>query len=206
MSDDAEKPRKAIDSPKKKLTYRLQDDEKNICQNIVVFGPSFLRRNLGWKKIAVKEFLARREIQHEIQTLKEQYGDRTGIQERTQFFGQSRINSMVPAAVNVLAKALRGEYVDQASGKTVLPPTEAQFKAATEVLDRANIQGAKYLGNDNVPTIDARSVSLSLGGAVAENTAGLDAESREKVRDVFGKVLGKVRATLVSRGGADDQE
>lgn len=176
------------------LDYALTNEEKELCTNVVVFGPGYLRQTKGWKSMAVKQFLGRAEVVREINALKSQYEDRGGIQERTQFFSQIRVNGMVPTSLNILARSLRGEVKGE-DGKKVMPPTKMQFDAAVEVLNRANIQGGKWNGNDQTPQIDARSIQLALGGSMSD-TDSLGAEGREKVRAIVNSVLNKSRALI----------
>jgi hypothetical protein len=178
----------------RQLAYALTNEEKEICVNVMVYGPAYLRQVKAWKAEEVKRFLARSEVVREINTLKSSYDDRSGIQERTQFFAQLKINSMVPTAIAVLAKTLRGVTKD-AEGNMVIPPTRAQFEAAVEVLDRANIQGHKFNGNDATPSIDARSVQIAIGGQNSDFSA-LGAEGREKVTRILGTVMNKARALV----------
>lgn len=169
----------------------LTDDEADLCRNVVTFGPDYLRSTKKWTAARIKDFLGRSEIKREVEMLRRQYEDRGGLQERTQFFAQLRVNGMVPAALSVLARALRGEYVDS-SGDRKAAPTPQQLDAAKEVLERANIQGGKWAGNDSVPQIDARSVQIAIGGSV--DHASMDAKGREKVRNILNTVMNRTRA------------
>lgn len=171
------------------LDYALTDDEKDLCQNIVVFGPVYLRQKKGWKAAAIRDFLGRAEVQREVNALQRQYEDRDGLQERTQFFAQLRVNGMVPMALNTLARALKGYTT--VDGKKIEPPTKSQYDAALQVLDRANIQGSKYAGNDNVPLIDARTIQTAIGGIVQNNAGDIGPEGREKVRLLLRRLTGK---------------
>ena len=185
--------KKDYDSDEIKSEYALDDKDREVCQQIVTFGPKYLRQHYGWRADIVKRFLDRVEVQKYILTLKEQYEDRTGIQELTQFFAQFKINSMVPSATTILARALRGEYIKD--GKTMPPPTKQQLEAAVQVLDRANIQGTKYAGNDNTPSIDARSINIAMGLGAGQNGGSvLDSQGRARVREVLNLVLNKTRA------------
>lgn len=169
----------------------LTDEEADLCRNIVTFGPEYLRSTKKWTANRMKDFLNRAEIKRELEMLRRQYEDRGGLQERTQFFAQLRVNGMVPAALSVLARALRGEYRDDTG--TVRPaPTAQQLDAAKEVLERANIQGGKWAGNDSVPQIDARSIQIAIGGSV--DHASLDTKGREKVRNILATVMNRTRA------------
>lgn len=164
----------------------ITDDEKKICQNVVVFGAGYLKQHLRWPPDAIAAFFERDAIVSEIETLKRQYEDRSGIQERTQFFAQLNVNAMVPSAVNVLARALRGEYEDS-KGVRHKPPTQQQYEAAKEVMNRANIQGKTWGGNDSVPAIDARSVQIAIGTDAKTN--GLESIEREGILDILNKAV-----------------
>lgn len=174
------------------LMTALNQDEKILCQNVVVFGPGWLRQNKGWKKEAISTFLARKEVVAEIDALKRAYEDRAGVQERTQFFAQLRINGMVPFALNVLAKAMAGEKKDKATGEVSTPPTRMQFDAALQVLDRANVQGKTFAGNDSTPSIDARSVSIAVTGT--SESLGVDREARARIAKMLKSVQRKIAA------------
>ncbi len=179
----------------KVLDYALSNDEKSLCANVVVFGPEFLRQTKGWKARAIKDFLNRGEVTREITALKKQYEDRTGIQERTQFFAQLKINSMVPTALVVIANCLRGARRNEETGEVSHPPTAQQFDAAVEVLDRANVQGKKFGTNDGTPSIDARAINIAIGSA-PEGVDTLDAESRERVRLILNSTMNRARALI----------
>lgn len=186
-----------VDDPAKLLQGALTPEELEVCQNIVVFGVEYLRSVKGWTSDATERFLKRSPVRTHIETLQKQYTDRTGIQERTQFFAQLKINAMVPAAINTMAKALRGTFTDPNTGNPVAPPTRGQFDAALQVLDRANIQGSKWGGNDSVPTIDARSIQIALGTA-SDPLKGLTGESRERLRGLLAAVTTRARAVATS--------
>lgn len=183
------------EDPDRVMDTALAPEDVEVCQNVVVFGVEYLRSAKGWSAMATQEFLKRAVVRRQIETLQKQYTDRSGIQERTQFFAQLRINSMVPAAINTLARALRGAYTDPSNGQVVAPPARGQFEAALEVLNRANIQGSKWGGNDSMPAIDARSVQIALGGA-SDPLGGLTGESREKLRSMLAAVSHRARSVM----------
>ncbi|OPZ66011.1 MAG: hypothetical protein BWY85_00178 [Firmicutes bacterium ADurb.Bin506] len=186
-----------VEDPERLMDGPLTSEEMELCQNVVVFGLEYLRTAKGWRAEQSEKFLRRYAVRRQIETLQRQYTDRTGIQERTQFFAQLKVNAMVPAAINTLAKMLRGSYTDPTTGQPVVPPSKGQFAAALEVLDRANIQGQKWGGNDSVPSIDARSVQIALG-STADPMQGLNGESREKLRSLLAAVTSRARAVAAS--------
>lgn len=163
----------------------LTQQEKELCQNVVVFGIDYLRSVSSWEPSKIESFIKREEVRREIELLKRQYEDRTGIQERTQFFAQIKLNGMVPAAINVLARSLRGAYTDPTSGNVTPPPARGQLDAALEILTRSNIQGSKWAGNDGTPAIDARSVNIAIGKGGGSVATGISAEGRERVLKVL---------------------
>jgi hypothetical protein len=189
--------RKAIrhrdyDNPKAAVAFRLTDEDRTLCRAIVVYGLEWLRHTKGWTAISIQTFINRNEIRREIETLRRMYQDRVGIQERTQFFAQLQVNIMVPAAVSILARALRGEHEDPVTSKVIEPPTKGQYLAAMEVLNRANIQGERFGGADTAPTIDARQVRIAIG-ASSDLMQGLSAQGREKIRQILSRVVSRVR-------------
>jgi hypothetical protein len=186
------------------IDYALDGEEKELCANVVVFGPGWLRQNKQWKAEAIERFLTRAEVQREINALSKHYEDRQGIQERTQFFAQLKINGMVPAAVAVLAKSLAGVRKNE-DGTLIPPPSRQQFEAAVEILDRANIQGQKYGGNDAVPAIDARSVQIAIGGSMSD-VSKIGAEGRERVRGILSMALNRVKAKAKADDVADSRK
>lgn len=176
--------------------HALTEEESDLCKQIMMFGPEFLRSVRKWNAAKVTAFLGRAEVRKEIERLTRQYEDRDGIQERTQFLAQLRVNSMVPAALSVMARALRGAYRDQ-EGKVVEAPTPQQVNAAQDILNRANIQGTKYAGNDSVPAIDARSISVAIGNA--PDVHQLDSKGREKVTLLLRTALNKTRQFVATK-------
>lgn len=170
----------------------LTEEEKATCQNVITFGLEYLRTVQGWKMDPIRQFLARVEVSHYLIYLRDQYLDRSAIQERTQFFAQLKVNSLVPAALAVLARGLAGVKVS-ADGKTIerRAPDRAQFDAAIEVLNRANIQGGKFAGNNQLPNIDARSVTVNINEAVSGQ---LDPKGRKKVSKLLKGVLEAIKS------------
>jgi hypothetical protein len=171
----------------------LTQEEKELCQQVVVFGLEYLRQAKSWRPEAIKRFVMRPGVRTEIETVKKQYEDRTGIQERTQFLAQLKVNSMVPAAMGVLARTLRGAVTDPGTGNVTQPPSRGQYEAALQVLERANIQGGKWAGNDRTPSIDMRSVNVAIGGGT-NMIDGLTSEGREKVRGLLNRILSRTAA------------
>ncbi len=184
------------DDPVLKVVDALTKEEKIICQHIAVNGPNYLRDRMGWAMDVVSLFLERSEIMAEITALQEQYKDRAATQERTQFFTQMQINSLLPAAVNILIRALRGNTIKDGV-VTERAPDRNQLEAAMQVLDRANIQGQKYAGNNSTPSIDARQVHLTIGGKADQ--LGLEAEDRKQVVGMVSKLLSKMSAAASAK-------
>ncbi len=167
---------------------KLTPQEKVHCQNLMVYGPAYLHQ-LGWRYRVIERFCQRVEIQNELAFLRGHYLDREAIQERAQFYAQLKINQMVPAAVGIIARALRGTVIKE--GAVVQrPPERVQYDAAIEVLTRANIQGGKFKGNNTTPTIDARTLNVHLDS----DEAGLNItpEGRERVRKMLLKIKSKM--------------
>ncbi len=177
-----------------RVTNGLTSEEKNFCQNIVVFGVDYLRESLGWAMDVVRQFVERAEVQREIEHLTTQYKDRQAIQDRTQFFAQLKINGMVPAALAILAKAMRGHVFEADGSLKERAPDRNQIEAAMQVLDRANIQGAKYNTNVTAPNVDARQVHLHVTGAA--DKLKLDPQRREKLGKMVDKFIGRAAALL----------
>lgn len=170
----------------------LTDEEKATCQNVITFGLEYLRTVQGWTMVATRSFLARVEVTHYLIYLRDQYLDRTAIQERTQFFAQLRVNAMVPLALQILMRSVVGVKVS-ADGKTIerRAPDRAQFDAAIEILNRANIQGGKFAGNNQLPNIDARTVNVNINEAAAGQ---LDSKGRKKVSNILKGVLAAIKS------------
>lgn len=182
-----------FEDPALLVPTRLSSKEKALCQSVVTFGHAHLRESLGWTSEAVDEFLGRAEVAREIEALQEAYKDRAGIQERTQFYAQLKINSMVPAALGILARGLQGHVFDEQGNLKTRAPDRSQMEAAMQVLDRANVQGQKYAGNNRMPNIDARTVNVSIGGAV-DGLGDLSPDGRQKVVKMLGGVVGRLKA------------
>lgn len=177
----------------------LSQSERELCQNVVVFGIDYLRTVSGWDSLKIEAFIKREEVRREVEHLKRQYEDRTGIQERTQFFATLKLNGMVPAAINVLARSLRGAYTDPSTGTVTAPPARGQLDAALEILTRSNIQGTKWAGNDQTPSIDARSVNIAIGKGGGSVATGISAEGRERVLKLLSSVVKGAQAKQPSK-------
>ena len=201
MADAVTTPSDVRGDPRQRLTA-LTNDEKQYCHGLVVRGVQYLHVELGWQMNELRRFLARSDVISHIEYLQQQYGDRTGIQERQQFLATRRLHEMVPAALSVLARALAGNIMgtDETGAPVVksYAPARGQFDAAVEILDRANIQGAKYGGNNNQPVIDARTVNVHMEGAVA-GVDGMTPKQRGNISRVLGKVVKRLSV-------ADDAE
>ncbi len=169
----------------------LTTEEVAICQNVVVFGIEYLTIVKGWPVDKTRRFMAKVEVLRQVEYLQRQYLDRGGLQERTQFFAQLKINSFVPAALGVLARALAGTQVTEDGTVKSRAPDRGQFDAALEVLSRANIQGGKFAGNNALPSIDARTVNVNVDGSAL---TGLDPKQRKRVTGILSKVVEHINA------------
>lgn len=171
--------------------HPLTNEEREICVQVKVKGVDYLRYELRWSSVKIKAFLSRVAVQAEMEYLERSYNDRSGIQERTRFFSQIRINQMVPAAIATVARALRGDVMDE-SGEITRAPSRAQYEAACMILDRADIAGNKTDVADQMPKVDSRSVNIYLGDDEDEFE---DSEriSRDKVRGVLDDVMSVVK-------------
>jgi hypothetical protein len=185
---EIEQAKKQAHADEKRLKEHLLDaTDKNHCQNVVVFGPQYLF-SLGWKQREIEMFLQRIDVRTEIACLQAQYIDREAIQSRTQFYAQLKINSLVPRAITILARALVGTVLDQHGNIKDRPPERVQIDASMEVLNRANIQGKKFKESDKL---------VNLGLELFGNTdpkKTLDAPSREKLRKALGKMTARMSA------------
>lgn len=179
-------------NPLTMVVRTLKPEDRSICRNVVVYGLEWLRHSLGWTSSSIQAFINRPEIRREVETLRRLYQDRVGIQERTQFFAQLQVNLMVPSAVNVLARSLRGEKKDPVTGLVDEVPTKGQYSAAMEVLNRANIQGSKFGGVEMAPVIDARQIRVAIG-ASSNLLEGITPQGREKIRNVLARLISRVR-------------
>lgn len=195
----------AKNSEKAIKSFALDNSERQHCQNIAVLGPNYLI-TLGWRLKDIERFLERKDVITELKILQNQYGDREGIQERTQFFAQMKINQMVPIALGVLARGLRGTVIDKTTGQIKeRPPERVQMDAALEVLTRANIQGTKFKGNDKQPIIDAQQINIF--GDVDTSSQALPPAARDKIRKLFNKVRANAIAdTKLERRLAQEKE
>lgn len=183
--------------------YPLSQEEKIFCAEIFKRGgPEYLRFELSWNATQVKEFMAKKAVRAELDYLRRTYLKREAIQERAQFFSQLRINQMVPAAIGVVAKALRGDKQTD-DGNVDRAPSRGQFDAALDVLDRANIHGDKFKGEDVPSLIDARSVSIALGETASESdpVALTDRESRDMVRTFMDRALNRLKTNESGKSG-----
>lgn len=173
---------------------KLTPEEKSICSEIIQRGGTdYLRFELGWTAIKIKSFMVKKSVRAELDYLRRAYTQREGIQERTQFFAQIRINSLVPSALRVVARALQGDKTNDTTGDIVRAPSRGQFDAAVEILNRANINGSKYKGEDVLPNIDARSINVTVGEADDNDPIDLSgSESRERVRSFLSNFLTKI--------------
>lgn len=160
--------------------HALDPAEKLLCENIAVLGLEYLRLGKGWGIEECRRFINRHEVMAYINYLLSQYKDRGGIQERTQFYAQLKLNSMVPAALSVLARSLAGTQLSaDGTQVAVRAPDRGQFDSAIEILSRANI-GGKFAGSTSVPLIDARTINIGAEGAV-DAVTGLTPKSRSNL-------------------------
>lgn len=154
---------------KDRRLHALSPDDRQVCSHVATKGTDYLRYEMQWSAMQIKQFMARVAVQAELDYLRRAYAQREGIQERMQFFSQLQINRMVPRALQTLALTLRGDQLND-DGTVARAPSRAQYDAAVEVLERANVRGDKYKGEDSIPLIDARSIQLTLGENDDENS------------------------------------
>lgn len=168
--------------------------EKEICARLRVHqNPvDYLRFELGWTVMEIRTFLTRNNIREELAFLERAYNNREAIQERTAFLSQLKLNAMVPASINILARALRGDVPDRETGEIQRAPTRNQMDAALEVLDRTAVKRKESTG-DKMGTVDARSVSIYLGDKSDDLTRS-DKASRERVRKLISGIVGDLNA------------
>ena len=178
-------------SPEKtdRRVHSLSDDERDICNHLARHGGvDYLRYERRWTAVQIKQFMARVAVQEELGYIRRLYAQREGIQERTAFLAQIQINKMVPAALNIVARAIRGDRLGD-DGTIDRAPTKAQFDAALTVMDRANITEGKFKGVDSIPAIDNRSVNVTLG---EENLDLTHRDARDKVRGFVDGLMGEL--------------
>ena len=175
----------------------LTEKEREICRGIVVKGLDYLK-DLGFNSEQRKEFLSRKKIIRELDRQSVLFNDRGGIAERQRFFSLLEMSKFVPAAINIVVSTLRGTYQKE-TGKVVggekemeivLPPSQAQLAAATEILDRLGIT-IKGIDDKSAPIIDSRMIQVNAGdGSLSQSSPDLDsAVSRERVRTFIEGVL-----------------
>ncbi len=185
------------------LSTAISAEDKQHCLNLVIHGISYLQGQ-GWRSRVIAEFLERVDVQKELARLKEQYEDRSSIQERVQFFTTLQVNKMVPTALNVLARTLQGDVMNEDGTVKSAAPARAQYQAAIEVLNRANIHGDEYGGRDNLPALDQRAIEA---GARKESAGDKwNAQTRDKVRKLLGKVMRRVDALDAAEQAATDRQ
>jgi hypothetical protein len=186
------------------ILRKMDAKELEICQKLAVFGSDYLRHDLKWTAEAAKDFLDRRDVQREVRTLQERFKDRDGIQARLQFFAQVKINMMVPAALGILAQALAGDRRDENGQVTNLAPGKAQYEAAIEVLDRANVQGTKFPnGGGNMPSVDARQVHIHEAGS--DPAASLTPQKRTAVGRLAKQLITRIKADAEAKRRVEER-
>lgn len=181
---------------------KLNAAERQLCQGAVIYGVEWLLTQPGYELLtSVRAFLNRREVIRQIAYFQKQYADRSAISERVQFFGMLQLNALVPAAINIVARSLVGVKVNPQSGAIdSRPPDRGQFDAAVEVLGRCNVQGSKYAGNSNLPSIDAGQME-QLTGETVRSINGLTKKGRIKIT----RLLNDVIAGLDARAAAEER-
>lgn len=174
----------------------LKMDEKLLLDNVLIHGMMYLLVNKGWTLTAAREFLQRAECMRYLKYNQDLYDNRKGVQERTQFYGQIRINAMVPSALAILTRALVGHQFDENGQLKQRAPDRGQFDAAMKVLECANIQGVKYAGDNSKPVVDARSVTVNVNTEVGK-VKGLTPAGRSRITKLLTGVV-----QFVNEGGA----
>jgi len=166
----------------------MNDKDRAICRELVTRGEIVLYER-GYDKYERKQFMERREVKKEIEFQTQQWKDRKGIQERHAFMAQLDLFRMIPASLTIIASSLRGEQVEKdKEGKRLKkdPPTDQQFRAAVEILNRTGVGSRspdEWSENMKIALLQQNNNSVSIGGDDADSMV-----AREKVRTLFEKL------------------
>lgn len=109
----------------------LKPDELQHCRSLVQEGFHYFGR-LGWTQEQEANFLSRPRVKQEMDRLLGLLQDSEGLAQRSSFFARVDLYRMLPAAVSIVAKTLRG--LDGGRVNILDMPTEAQYEAAKDVI------------------------------------------------------------------------
>lgn len=172
--------------------YMLDDKAKEICQLLIIKG-DVVFDDLGWTKLQRREFLSKIGVKKELTKLTRIWEDRNAIQDRAAFFASVNLQRMVGPAVNILAHRLRGP-INPTNGQPYPDPTptDEQYQAALEVLDRSGIKSKDYDETTPAPIIDARTVNFGSSPDLKDDS--LDSTTkRERMRNSLQLMLHKLQ-------------
>lgn len=170
----------------------LVDIERMLIENLVVKG-SHAFDDLGYTADKVGAFLSRPSVKREIERLQATMSDAEGMVSRQQFMARVKLGQMIPAALAIVQRRLRGTQPDAKGNvpKASSMPTSEQYSAALEVLDRAGISASTQINISHLemrPSLDPRMTEAEEDGESTKyDTRAI--MRRERVRNAVAGIL-----------------
>lgn len=110
---------------------KLTPEELQHCRALVQEGFHYFSR-IGWTPQQEGNFLGRPNVKVEVDRLLGQLQDADGLASRTTFFARVDLYRMLPAAISIIAKTLRG--LDGGKVSPLEIPTAEQYEAAKDII------------------------------------------------------------------------
>ena len=171
-----------------KITVPLTRDEQLLTKQYLVRGELGLTER-GFTTDEVQEFLARPEIQTYLRHVYDDYVEKDARRDRVNYFALTELERWVTPAISIIARALTGvsmpKSIDDPNPQGS-SPTEQQYNAAVQLLDRLGIKVSnKNISDTKVNPVTAlNNIQINVSDAVIKDTVSIE------------KVLGFVDAVM----------
>lgn len=163
----------------------LKPSEKSFIENLHIRGHAYFDEQ-GYSAEEEAAFLARPNVRREIERLQSIMEDGQSFIERQKFMARVKLGAMLPAAMNIVAKTLRG--LKDKDGAIVNPedvPTRAQYDAAMDIMDRCGIAPDEI----NVNFLVAAPVNRHVRKTDDAKYDSVAVVQRDRVRTAIDKVI-----------------
>jgi len=147
----------------------LSKKEQLLVKRYIMRGELALLEE-GMTASEIDEFLSRIETQTQIKAVFEDFLNKDGNNERVVYFTISELERLLPVAVQNVAKALLG------GSEEGNPPTEQQYKASVELLDRLGVKISvkEGMGSSNPLSAITNNLNINVDSKVTNNVISIE--------------------------------
>ena len=174
------------------LVLPLTRRDQLLAKRYLVRGEAGLIED-GLTPSQMEEFLSRIEVQEYLRTLYYDFTEKTARRERVNYFALTELERLIPQAIAVVAKSLTGfTFGDEPdldeSGKqksdelgnpvykpTNLPPSEQQYKAASDLLDRLGVKvSLRETSTGDNPLVALQNLNINVEQKILNNNVSIE--------------------------------